>query len=325
MSSQAKKLTVTFPLYGQHEMVERALTALSHQTFSDFKILCIDDKSPRNFEDLVNQFKDKLDITITYNEKNLGAMENIWKSIHIETDTPYILSHHADDFLKADYLERAMAILEGDKNISFVLTGPEWVPSSIHYRFSVLGETTIDTFDAAHFAYNILNFAPYIFGSVIYRRSHLINKWRYADMDTYCDRYFLGEILRTNKSKGAFVHGNGIIERDHSKDEADNRSPSLNENHAINLLSFYKELLLEKFPVHVTEKIITNNTFYYYGNFNNRSSFLIFYKKQRPYNLIQIYRIRSLGIYSLLVLTLSERKKRKLVQIIKKIKNFFKL
>lgn len=320
MQSSTKKLTIAFPLYGQHEMFERALTALTKQTFTDFKVVCLDDKSPVNFEELVHRFKDKLDITIEYNETNLGAMMNIWKSVQIKADTPYILSHHADDFLKADYLERAIAILEQDKNISFVLTGPEWVPASQPYEYKVLGNTQISKFDAAHFAYNILNFAPYIFGSVVYRATDRVSDWKYAEMDTYCDRYFLGEILRTNKSNGAYIHGNGIIERDHSKDTADNRSPSLNENHAIHLLAFYKELLLQKFTASETEKIITNNILYYYSNFNLRSNLLAFYKKQRPFNLIQFHKIRLLGLYAILVLPLQERHKRKVIQTIKKIR-----
>lgn len=325
MSAPTPKLTITFPLYGQHDMVDRAFTSLSKQTVGDFKIVCLDDKSPESFEKLAKKFKDNLDITIKYNPQNLGAMKNIWQSIQMETDTPYIMSHHADDFLKANYIEQAIDILDQNPDISFVLTGPVWVPANYPYTFATLDNVVPEIFDAADFALNILNFAPYIFGSVVYRRSHLIKDWKIKTMDTYADRYFLGQILKTNNSQGAYIHGQGIFERDHSKDTKDDRSPSLNEDHAIALLSFYKILLLLKYHPSKVETIITNTLLYYYSNFNKRSNLIGFYKKQRPYNLIRFSHIRLLGIYSLLVLPLNERQKRKAIQTIKRIRRLIKL
>ena len=323
MSLSPKKLTITFPLYLQHEMVERAWTALAEQTFTDFKIVCLDDKSPQSFDDLAQKFSTTLDITIIKNNVNLGAMQNIWQSIQLPTDTPYLLSHHADDFLKSDYLEKAVAILDNNPDVSFVVTGPTWVKADMPYRNTTLGTTLIEYFDAADFAKNILNFAPYIFGAVVYRQNHIITDWKLTTMDTYADRYFLGEILRSHGTRGAFIHGAGIFEHDHAKDPTDNRSPSLHEDHAIALLAFYKQLLLEKYPVSHVETIITNGLLYYYSNFETRSGFLAFYKKQRPYHLLQLWRLRTLGLYALVVLPLNTTAKRRMMHSIKKIRTIF--
>ncbi len=324
-ATQPTKLTITFPLYGQIDLVERAFTALANQTCQHFKIICIDDQSPHNFEALAQKFKDQLDITIEYNQTNLGAMRNIWKSIQIDVPTPYIMSHHADDFLKADYIEKALQILEQNPEISFVVTGPKWVPKEIAYTYALLGQVPWEKFSAAKFAYNILQFAPYIFGSVIYRRSHLVPDWKLETMDTYADRYFLGEILRTHNTYGAYIHGDGIFERDHAQDITDTRSPKLKEEHAITLLSFYKQLLLAEYPKPHVETIITNALLYYYGNFASRSGLASFYKKQKPANLLQIGKIRSLGLYSILVLPFSPGTKRRILQIIKKISRTFRI
>ncbi len=315
-----KKLTVTFPLYQQHEMVERAFTALTHQTYKDFCVVGIDDQSPTAFTELKEYFSRSLDITLEKNEHNLGAMLNIWKSIQLETTSPYLLSHHADDYLKCDYLEKAITILEENPDVSFVLTGPKWVAADAVYHKEFLGDVPVTYFDAADFAKNILEFAPYIFGSVVYRTNHRINDWRYAEMNTYADRYFLGEILRTHQSRGAYVHGFGIVEHDHSLDASDTRSPTLHEEHAIALLGFYKELLLQKYPQSQTETIITNALLYYYGNFTPRSPLRLFYKKQQSANLIQWRRLRPLGIYALLTLGLSPKGKRRMIQLIKKVR-----
>jgi glycosyltransferase involved in cell wall biosynthesis len=321
MSQSPKKLTVTFPLYMQHAMVERAWTALADQTFTHFKIVCLDDMSPQPFDELAQKFAPQLDITIHKNEVNLGAMKNIWKSIQLPTDTPYLLSHHADDFLKCDYLEKAVAILDTMPDVSFVVTGPTWVEANIQYIRTAIGDTPVDYFDAADFAKHILNFAPYIFGSVVYRTKDLVSDWKLEQMDTYADRYFMGEILRKHKTRGAYIHGFGIFEHDHTQDKTDNRSPSLHEGHAIALLTFYKELLLEKYPTKQVETIITNTLLYYYSYFKERSSLRVFYQKQRPYKLLQLRRLRGLGLYALLVLPLNTNQKRRMMQFIKKVRS----
>jgi glycosyltransferase involved in cell wall biosynthesis len=307
----------------QHTMVERAWASLADQTFTDFKIICLDDMSPQPFDELVQKFSSKLDITILKNPQNLGAMRNIWQSIQLPTDTPYLLSHHADDFLKSDYLQKAMDLLDNYPDVSFVVTGPTWVSADKAYTNTPLGDTTIDFFDAADFAKNILDFAPYIFGSVVYRTKDLVSDWKLEQMDTYADRYFMGEILRKNKSRGAYIHGFGIFEHDHTQDTADTRSPSLQEDHAIALLAFYKELLLIKYPQKQVETIITNALLYYYSNFKERSGLSVFYRKQLPHNLLQLRRIRSLGLYALVVLPLNTATKRRIIQNIKKIRTTF--
>lgn len=194
------------------------------------------------------EFSSNMSISILRNGKNLGAMGNIWKSLAFEANTPYLMSLHQDDFLKTDYLERAIALLENDHKLSFVLTGPEWVPRNHKYAPVRLESKQYEEFTAAQFAYNALHFVPYMFGSVVYHVSDRSHSWDYETYNLlYCDRYYLGSILAKQQSKGAFLCGKGIFECDHTQDEQDNRSPSLNEDHAIALMSFYKDLLLTQY------------------------------------------------------------------------------
>lgn len=317
------KLEIVFPIYKDYKVFSRALEALSNQTFKDFTILVMDDTSPTGYEDIIAPYKDKLDIKIARNEKNLGAMGNMWQSIQHNTSAPYLLSHHADDYLKSDYLEKAIKILDENASISFVVTGPEWIHIDAPYTNKEIGFTECDTFDAPDFAKNILNFAPYMFGSVMYRAEHRVKDWKHNLYDGFCDRYFLGTILETHSTKGAYLHGNGIIERDHSLDKEDRRGENATDKNFIELLVFYKRLMLQKFSQHETSKAITNSALYYYSNFPARKSFLGFYQLQKKYGLIQISKIRSLGLYSLATTPLSNPQKIKLLHILKSIKAFF--
>lgn len=311
------KLEITFPLFNDQDMFKRALTALSQQTFTDFHITAIDDASPTCFNNEIKSFPN-LNINVIKNPKNLGAMSNIWKSISLPTEATYIMSHHVDDFLKTDYLEKAVNIMEANPDISFVLTGPEWVTKDKPYEAVAIGETKYTIFDAADFAKNILNFAPYMFGSVVYRAKDRTINWRYHDLHVFCDRHYLGDILLTNSSKGAYLHGNGIFERNHSADAKDERGDGLVEDNALRLMQFYKTLLLTKYSPTETSKIITNNTIYYYSNFEQKSPLIKFIKKTHQLKLVNILHLRGLGLLSLLMLPLSLKTKVKLAKIFKK-------
>jgi len=316
-----KKLTIVFPVYNDQPLLDRALEALSNQTCKDFSVILVNDKSPTNYDNLLSKWRNHLDITLIENEHNLGAMNNIWKSIQLEVSTPYIMSHHSDDFLKINYVEKVLAVLDKNEKISFVVTGAEWITKETSYRQAEIKNNTVSTFDAAEFTKNILEFAPYIFGSVVYREADLVNDWKFDVFYTYCDRYFLGKILQKNQTRGAFIFGEGILERDHSLDKNDNRATHLNEDHMINLMIFYRNLLLIKYPRTQVDKIITNNTIYYLGNLNKRSSFLTFYKKQKEHNLIKLRSIQLKGLLALTGLMVSYKKKLRLHSFLKRIKN----
>lgn len=311
------KLEITFPLFNDQKMFKRALTALSYQTFADFQITAIDDASPVGFDNEIKSFPN-LSINVIKNPQNLGAMANIWKSISLPTSATYIMSHHVDDFLKTDYLEKAVAILDNNPDISFVVTGPQWVTADKTYEEVAIGETRYDIFDAADFAKNILNFAPYMFGSVVYRAKDRTNNWRYNDLHVFCDRHYLGDILLTHKTKGAYLHGNGIFERNHNADHKDNRGDGLIEDNALRLMQFYKKLLLTKYSPTETSKIITNNTIYYHSNFEQKIPLLKFFKQARQEKLINPLHLRTLGLISLITLPLSLKTKVKLARIFKK-------
>lgn len=299
-----EKITVTIPSYNQPELLSRALLALSKQTYKNFKVVIIDDKSEVDLYSITSKFNCLLDIKIIRNEKNLGAMDNMFKCIMLETNSPYIFCHHEDDFIKANYLEICLKILEKDSNVSFAITSPRWVKKDTLYIESHITSKNYLTFDSSDFVNEILKYKPFMFGSVIYRKDHLINDWGYEKYNTFCDRYFLTSILEKNKSLVAFISEPGIYVRDHSLDKTDSRAQYANENNLINLFIFYKSILLNKFKESLVDKKITNNLLFSYSNFKNRSPLIKFINKND--SLIKIKYVNLLGIYSLLRITIMD-------------------
>jgi glycosyltransferase involved in cell wall biosynthesis len=302
------KLTVTIPHYKQLPMLQRALRALQDQTFKDFRIVILDDASDEDYSEILALFSN-LDISIERNPVNLGGMRNILKSILYETESPYIVSAHADDFLKTNYLEHAVGLLDKDTQLSFVATSPDWVHRDTPYRKENLKHTKYEVFDAPELVYKILHFKPIMWSGVVYRREHLISDLRFDTYDLYCDRYFLTTILKIQTTKGALLTGRGIFERDHARDPEAGREANHEkyEPSMIAILIFYKEILEEKYAPEVVTKLITNNTLYYYSTLprEDRSRFSTFYREQRQKQLIDPSYIRLLGVYALLTLPLS--------------------
>lgn len=302
----SKKLTIVFPAYNDHSQLKRALCSLRDQTFRDFEVIVLDDVASRPYEETIATFQSFFDTRVIRNERNLGAMDNMWQSIQFPITTPYIMSHHTDDFLKSDYLERAIAILESKPNVSFVLTGPEWVSLNTPYRQERTYANGSTSFDAADFAHNVMHFAPYMFGSVVYRASHRVADWGFPRFNILCDRYFLGSILDTNDSCGVFLEGNGIFERDHSKDKTDARVSQLNESHVIQLILFYQELLRRKYPETAISVLVTNYILYALAGLPGKKSFRESYSKLSEGGLIRLFSVRPLGLYSLAKILVSK-------------------
>jgi hypothetical protein len=170
------------------------------------------------------------------------------------------------------------------------------------------------TFTAAQLAYNLLHFAPYMFGSVVYRISHasIVTEWSYPYLHGYFDRHYLGRILERNDSKGVYLEGNGIFERDHSMDAHDERGNADTIDDALHLLAFYKKLLQAEYTPAVVDPLITNQALFFFSNFRHAGSLRSFYERQKPYHLIRWSALGTLGIISLASSYLSPRLKRQM-------------
>lgn len=311
------KLTITIPSYRQPEMLRRALQALSIQTFKDFQVIILDDASGVDLATITAQFSNYFKIEIIKNEKNLGAMPNMIKSILFETESDYIFSHHEDDFIKSNYLEVAIDILNENKNVSFVLTSAEWIEKNQLPAARTINDRSYELFNEVEFTKQIIENRQFIFGSVIYRRANLINNWEYDKYNTLCDRVFLIKILTRNNSLTAYVKEPSIFVRDHSLDERDDRSSSQNENHLIELVSFYRDILINKYPESYVLKKSTNLLLLGYNNYKNRIGLLNFYKKAKNRNLISISKLDLIGLYSIATLPFNSRAKNKILKILK--------
>lgn len=307
------KLTVTIPSYKQPRQLDRALYALSLQTFKDFDVVIIDDNSGVDLTNTLSPYSDTLDIKLLKNEKNLGAMQNMLKTITLETDSLYIFSHHEDDYIKSNYLEAAVAILDSNSNISFVVSSAVWVKKDTVYTGAKIHNINPKLFNYNDFIVSSLKREPFIFGSVVYRKKDVGSVFKKETYHTLCDKVFLTDILIQNNSLCGYIQEPSIYVRDHSLDEEDTRSDGANINHLINFFNFYKKNL-NKGNKEIG-KLLTNGLLLSYSNLSQKTSLFDLYKKQKPYGLLSLRSVDIVGVYSLVSVIIGKKLSYKLTKV----------
>lgn len=112
------------PVFNVGNYVGKAIETILDQSFSDFKLLIIDDCSTDNTCEIVESFKDSR-ITLIRNECNLGLAENLNKGLSL-IDTEYVSRMDGDDIAEPDWLEKEIAVLETHPEIGVCGAGFEW-------------------------------------------------------------------------------------------------------------------------------------------------------------------------------------------------------
>ncbi len=120
------KVTVVIPTYNRPQLVLRAVRSVLNQTFRDFEVIVMDDS--RN-EDTANAMKSIGDPRVRYvhNPVRLDFCEN--KNTGVKKADPssaYIAFLDDDDEYLPGFLERAVGVLESDKEIFAVTTYAEF-------------------------------------------------------------------------------------------------------------------------------------------------------------------------------------------------------
>jgi glycosyltransferase involved in cell wall biosynthesis len=288
-------LLITIPSYRQPKQLARALQGLANQTYKDFSVIIIDDNSGIDLTQIVQTYSAFFPITIEKNITNLGAMNNLFKSITYKTEAKYILSHHEDDYLKANYLELAIKALEENSDTAFALTCAEWILEHDNYMDTTVAEPKFTKYSKKEFLTAVLENEQFIFGSVVYRISYIFGNFNLHDYHVLCDRIFLAELLNKDR-KAVFLSSPGIFVQDHSAEEKNPRSNGMTLTHIINYYHYYKK---ELDSLKNKDKLITNSFLLSCSCYWKKLSLKEIWSSQKKYHLIKISKLNYIGLYSL--------------------------
>ena len=109
------ELSVVIPVYNSEKYLTKALDSVINQTFKDFEVLCVNDKSTDNSLKILEEFaKNDNRIKVINNEKNIGAA--LSRNVGIDNAKgEYIYFLDADDYIDEKYLECMIDKIEQEK------------------------------------------------------------------------------------------------------------------------------------------------------------------------------------------------------------------
>lgn len=114
------RVSVIIPCYNNEAFVGDAIESALAQTYKNLEIVCINDGSTDNSSKVIKQYADKYKNILFLNEiKNRGVCTA--RNLAIKACSgEYILPLDADDKIEPEYIEKAVQVLEENKEIGIV-------------------------------------------------------------------------------------------------------------------------------------------------------------------------------------------------------------
>ena len=108
------KISIIIPVYNAEKNIEKCLDSIIKQTYSNLEIICINDGSVDNSENLIKDIQKKDSRVILFSKKNSGVSDT--RNYGIEQSTgEYIMFIDADDYIDTDYIEKMVELAEKEK------------------------------------------------------------------------------------------------------------------------------------------------------------------------------------------------------------------
>ena len=116
-------VTVCVPTYNKASLLKQSLESILAQTFSDFKLIVVDDHSSDDTWEVVTSLRDER-VEYVFNATNLGYTANCNRCIDLalESRSRYIAIYYDDDYYAPTILEREVSFLERYSRAGFVHT-----------------------------------------------------------------------------------------------------------------------------------------------------------------------------------------------------------
>ncbi len=140
MDSRCVKVSVLVPNYNYARYLDQRLDSILNQTFQDFELIILDDKSTDNSREVIEKYSNHPRLrAIVYNEKNSGSPFRQWRKGCEMAYGDYVWIAEADDFCDYSFLGKAVAALEANKDANLFFAGSyqnfEGKDDIVHRRF----------------------------------------------------------------------------------------------------------------------------------------------------------------------------------------------
>jgi glycosyltransferase involved in cell wall biosynthesis len=294
-------VSVIIPNYNHAPYLKQRIDSVLQQTFQDFEVIILDDKSTDNSKDVIESYRNHEKIShIVYNEQNSGSTFKQWKKGLDLSKGQWIWIAESDDVAELDFLKKLTAKIESTTSLIFCASN---IIDEHGKLSSYLG--------SKHFPnpafFNKLKFLPeqpnkisflteemYNFNHIVNASSVLFKKSYTPDLISISNQYKLcGDWIFWIKliEQGDFLYVNEGLNnfRTHSstvRNNSDNKIFAYFENAQIT------NYLFEQYGSKALNKIYADYLIYIYFNRYSKEirkgTFLKFLKTIRRFGVLQI-------------------------------------
>lgn len=127
------KVSIILPSYNHAAFLKDRLDSILHQTYTDWELIIIDDKSTDTSLEILNAFVEKHKEKVRYfivNETNTKSGYTSWKKGIAIADTEYIWIAETDDYSDSTFLAEQIAVLEKNTECALCFCASNYVDSN---------------------------------------------------------------------------------------------------------------------------------------------------------------------------------------------------
>ncbi len=115
------QITVGIPFFNDELYLEQAIKSVFNQTYTDWKLILIDDGSSDSSVEIANRYSDDERVTIVSDGENRNLACRLNQFIDL-TETEYLARMDADDIMHPDRLKKQLEIMQSNSEIDVLGT-----------------------------------------------------------------------------------------------------------------------------------------------------------------------------------------------------------
>ena len=118
--SHTPTVSVIVPNYNHARFLRKRIDSILQQTFHDFELILLDDCSTDDSRSILSSYAGDSRVRIEFNDANSGSTFKQWnKGVRLARGK-YVWIAESDDYADPRLLERLVAVLDADREVSFV-------------------------------------------------------------------------------------------------------------------------------------------------------------------------------------------------------------
>lgn len=115
------RVSVIVPNYNHAKYLRQRIDSILNQTCQDFELIILDDCSTDDSRSIIDEYVSRFPgIKYYFNSSNSGSAFTQWDYGVNKANGEFIWIAESDDYAEPGFLEKSLAILDGNENIGFV-------------------------------------------------------------------------------------------------------------------------------------------------------------------------------------------------------------